>query len=124
MASLLRLGTRGSKLALVQAGLVRDALARAVPELAAPDAVEIVTIKTTGDQIQDRPLSEAGGKGLFVKEIEEALIAGHIDLAVHSLKDLETWLPAGLAITCVLPRDDPRDAFLSRSEERRVGKEC
>jgi hydroxymethylbilane synthase len=65
--------------------------------------------------VQDRLLAEIGGKGLFVKEIEEALIAGHIDLAVHSLKDLETWLPAGLAITCVLPRDDPRDAFLSTS---------
>ena len=74
-SSLLRLGTRGSKLALTQAGLVRDALAAAVPALAAPDAIEIVAIKTTGDAIQDRPLSEAGGKGLFVKEIEEAMLA-------------------------------------------------
>jgi hydroxymethylbilane synthase len=72
-----------------------------------------VTIRTTGDRVQDRLLAEIGGKGLFVKEIEEGLIAGHIDLAVHSLKDLETWLPAGLVIACVLPRDDPRDAFLS-----------
>jgi porphobilinogen deaminase len=68
-----------------------------------------VTIRTTGDRVQDRLLAEIGGKGLFAKEIEDELIAGHIDLPVHSLKDLETWLPAGLAIACVLPRD----AFLS-----------
>src|SRR5471030_2092836 len=84
---LLRIGTRGSKLALVQTGLVRDALAAAVPELGAPDAIEIVVIKTTGDAIQDRPLSEAGGKGLFVKEIEEALLGNRIDAAVHSRPD-------------------------------------
>jgi hydroxymethylbilane synthase len=111
----LRIGTRGSPMALRQTALVRDRLVAAHPELAANGAVEIVTIRTTGDRVQDRLLAEIGGKGLFVKEIEEALIAGHIDLAVHSLKDLETWLPAGLAITCVLPRDDPRDAFLSTS---------
>ena len=113
MASLLRLGTRGSKLALVQAGLVRDALARAVPELAAPDAVEIVTIKTTGDAIQDRPLSEAGGKGLFVKEIEEALLSGRIDAAVHSMKDMPTAQPAGLVIAAFLPREDARDVLIA-----------
>src|SRR3984893_11222062 len=111
----LRIGTRGSPMALRQTALVRDRLVAAHPELAANGAVEIVTIRTTGDRVQDRLLAEIGGQGLFVKEIEEALIAGHIDLAVHSLKDLETWLPAGLAITCVLPRDDPRDAFLSTS---------
>src|SRR5712671_3438091 len=109
----LRIGTRGSPMALRQTALVRDRLVAAYPELAANGAVEIVTIRTTGDRVQDRLLAEIGGKGLFVKEIEEALIAGHIDLAVHSLKDLETWLPAALAITCVLPRSDPRDAFLS-----------
>src|ERR1700682_1289202 len=109
----LRIGTRGSPMALRQTALVRDRLVAAHPELAANGAVEIMTIRTTGDRVQDRLLAEIGGKGLFVKEIEEALIAGHIDLAVHSLKDLETWLPDGLAITCVLPRDDPRDAFLS-----------
>src|SRR5258705_7430781 len=109
----LRIGTRGSPMALRQTALVRDRLAAAHPELAANGAVEIVTIRTTGDRVQDRLLAEIGGKGLFVQEIEEALIAGHIDLAVHSLKDLETWLPDRLAITCVLPRDDPRDAFLS-----------
>src|SRR5438132_921514 len=109
----LRIGTRGSPMALRQTALVRDRLAAAHPDLAEVGAIEIVAIRTTGDRVQDRLLAEIGGKGLFAKEIEEALIARHIDLAVHSLKDLETWLPAGLAIACVLPRDDPRDAFLS-----------
>jgi hydroxymethylbilane synthase len=113
MASLLRLGTRGSKLALIQTGLVRDALAAAVPELAAPDAVEIVPIRTTGDRIQDRPLSEAGGKGLFVKEIEEALLSGRIDAAVHSMKDMPTAQPAGLVISAFLPREDARDVLIA-----------
>src|SRR5687767_3580115 len=110
----LRLGTRGSKLALTQAGLVRDALARSVPALAAPDAIEIVVIKTTGDRIQDRPLAEAGGKGLFVKEIEDALIQGEADLAVHSMKDMPAQQPRGLALVAVLPREDPSDVFISR----------
>ncbi|MBN9091352.1 MAG: hydroxymethylbilane synthase [Reyranella sp.] len=113
MASLLRLGTRGSKLALTQTGLVRDALARAVPELAASDAIEIVAIRTTGDAIQDRPLSEAGGKGLFVKEIEEALHSGRIDAAVHSMKDMPTAQPAGLVISAFLPREDARDVLIA-----------
>jgi hydroxymethylbilane synthase len=102
-------------MALRQTALVRDRLVAAHPDFAVAGAVEIVTIRTTGDRVQDRLLAEIGGKGLFAKEIEEALIARHIDLAVHSLKDLETWLPSGLAIACVLPRDDPRDAFLSRN---------
>jgi hydroxymethylbilane synthase len=110
---LLRIGTRGSKLALTQAGLVRDALASAVPALAAPDAVEIVVIKTMGDAIQDRPLSEAGGKGLFVKEIEEALSDNRIDAAVHSMKDMPTAQPAGLAISAFLPREDVRDVLIA-----------
>ncbi|HSI01634.1 MAG TPA: hydroxymethylbilane synthase [Reyranella sp.] len=118
MASLLRLGTRGSKLALVQTDLVRAALARAVPELAAPDAVEVVTIRTTGDAIQDRPLSEAGGKGLFVKEIEEALFAGRIDAAVHSMKDMPTAQPAGLVIASFLPREDARDVLIAGAVTR------
>jgi hydroxymethylbilane synthase len=109
----LRIGTRGSPMALRQTALVRDRLVAAHPELAAAGAVEIVTIRTTGDRVQDRRLAEIGGKGLFTKEIEEALFAGQIDLAVHSLKDVETWLPDGLEIACVLARDDPRDAFLS-----------
>ncbi len=90
---LLRIGTRGSKLALVQAGLVRDALAARVPELAAPDAIEIVIIRTTGDAIQDRPLAEAGGKGLFIKEIEEALLGGASISPCIQLKDMPTVLP-------------------------------
>ncbi len=109
----LRIGTRGSPMALIQAGIVRDRLAAAHAELAAPGALDIVVIRTTGDRVQDRPLHEIGGKGLFTKEIEEALIAGAIDLAVHSMKDVATWLPPGLEIACLLPRDDPRDAFLS-----------
>ena len=113
MASLLRLGTRGSKLALTQTGLVRDALAKAIPALAAPDAIEIVTIRTTGDAIQDRPLSEAGGKGLFVKEIEEALLSGRIDGAVHSMKDMPTAQPAGLVIAAFLPREDARYVLIA-----------
>ncbi len=119
MASpLLRIGTRGSKLALVQTGLVRDALAAAVPELRDPGAVEIVVIKTTGDAIQDRPLSEAGGKGLFVKEIEEALLGNRIDAAVHSMKDMPTAQPAGLAISAFLPREDVRDVLIAGDVKR------
>ena len=110
---LLRLGTRGSKLALVQTGLVRDALAAAHPALGAPDAIEIVVIKTTGDAIQDRPLSEAGGKGLFVKEIEEALLSRRIDAAVHSMKDMPTVQPPGLSISAFLPREDARDVLIA-----------
>ena len=115
---LLKLGTRGSRLALVQAGLVRDALAAAVPALAAPGAIAIVAIKTTGDVIQDSPLSEAGGKGLFVKEIEEALLAHRIDAAVHSMKDMPTAQPAGLAISAFLPREDVRDVLIAGDVRR------
>jgi hydroxymethylbilane synthase len=118
--AVLRLGTRGSKLALTQAGLVRDALAAAVPELGAPDAIEIVAIKTTGDAIQDRPLSEAGGKGLFVKEIEEAMLSGRIDAAVHSMKDMPTLQPPGLLIAAFLPREDARDALIAGDVRRIV----
>ena len=109
-----RIGTRGSPMALYQARLVRDRLVAAHPGLAEPGALDIVPIRTTGDREQKRLLAEIGGKGLFTKEIEEALIDRRIDLAVHSLKDMETRLPEGLEIGCVLPRDDPRDAFLSR----------
>ncbi len=115
---LLRLGTRGSKLALIQAGLVRDALAFAVPALAGADAIEIVPIRTTGDAIQDRPLSEAGGKGLFVKEIEEALLARLIDVAVHSMKDMPTAQPPGLVIAAFLPREDARDVLIAGDVKR------
>ena len=107
----LRIGTRGSPLALAQAGEVRDRLLTAHPGLAPP---EIVVIKTTGDRITQRPLAELGGKGLFTKEIEEALLCGAIDVAVHSMKDVPTALPGGLVIACLLPREDPRDALISR----------
>jgi hydroxymethylbilane synthase len=115
---LLKLGTRGSRLALIQAGLVRDALAAAVPALAAADAIEIVPIRTTGDAIQDRPLSEAGGKGLFVKEIEEALLSQRIDVAVHSMKDMPTAQPPGLVIAAFLPREDARDVLIAGDAKR------
>jgi hydroxymethylbilane synthase len=110
--SILRIGSRGSPLALVQAREVASRLAMACG--LAPERIEIKTIRTTGDVIQDRPLAEAGGKGLFTKEIEEALRSGTIDLAVHSSKDMPTFLPAGLVLSAFLPREDPRDAFVSR----------
>ena len=108
----LRIGTRGSPLALAQATIVRDALAAAHPDL---PRGEIVVIRTTGDRVQDRKLDEIGGKGLFTKEIEEALLAGSIDLAVHSMKDMPTYLPEGLIIDCLLKRADPRDALFARA---------
>jgi len=108
----LRIGTRGSPLALAQAHMTRAALAAA--QGVAEDAIEIVTIRTSGDRIQDRPLAEAGGKGLFTKEIEEALLAGTVDVAVHSAKDMPTVLPGGLMLAACLPREDVRDAFISR----------
>ncbi|WP_299818859.1 hydroxymethylbilane synthase [uncultured Roseibium sp.] len=107
----LRIGTRGSALALAQAHETRDRLMTA--HRLGEEAFEIVVIKTSGDRIQDRPLSEVGGKGLFTKEIEEALMDGRIDLAVHSSKDMPTVLPTGLELTAFLPREDVRDAFLS-----------
>jgi hydroxymethylbilane synthase len=112
----LRIGTRGSPLALAQAAMVRARLAAA--NAFAPDRVAIRTIRTTGDTIRDRPLAELGGKGLFTKELEEALAAGEIDLAVHSAKDMPTALPPGLVIGAVLPREDARDVFISRKAKR------
>ncbi len=110
----LRIGTRGSPLALAQAHETRARLAAAhgLPET----AFEIVVIKTTGDRVLDRPLSEIGGKGLFTREIEDALLDGGIDIAVHSMKDMPTEQPDGLAITCYLPREDVRDAFVTLGE--------
>lgn len=107
----LRLGTRGSPLALAQAHETQARLASAFPELAG--AVEIEIIKTTGDAVLDRPLAEIGGKGLFTKEIDEALLAGRIDLAVHSMKDVPTLIPDGTMMAALLPREDVRDAFIS-----------
>jgi hydroxymethylbilane synthase len=109
---ILRVGSRGSPLALVQAREVRSRIAAAAGIDAA--RIEIRDIRTTGDAVQDRPLAEAGGKGLFTKEIEEALLAGSIDLAVHSSKDLPTILPAGLVLAGFPPREDARDAFICR----------
>jgi hydroxymethylbilane synthase len=109
---LLRIGTRGSPLALAQARLVREQLMRAHGLDEA--AIEITIIRTSGDIIQDRPLSEAGGKGLFTKEIEQALLDNAIDLAVHSAKDMPTFLPDRLMISACLPREDVRDVFVSR----------
>ena len=109
--SRLVIGTRGSPLALAQAQEVRERLAAA--HALAADTIKLEVIRTTGDTIRDRPLTEAGGKGLFTKEIEEALIAGAIDLAVHSAKDMPTFLPPELRIGAVLPREDARDVFIS-----------
>ena len=109
--SVLRIGSRGSPLALVQAREVQRRLASAHGLDATQ--IEIKTIRTSGDAIQDRPLADAGGKGLFTKEIEEALLAGVIDLAVHSSKDMPTVLPPGLVLSAFLAREDARDAFIS-----------
>ncbi|MEM8658944.1 MAG: hydroxymethylbilane synthase, partial [Pseudomonadota bacterium] len=107
----LRIGTRGSPLALAQAHETRARLMAAhdLPEA----AFEIVVIKTTGDKVLDRPLGEIGGKGLFTKEIEDAMLAGEIDIAVHSMKDMPVDQPEGLMLDCYLPREDVRDAFVS-----------
>ncbi|MDP3544834.1 MAG: hydroxymethylbilane synthase, partial [Phreatobacter sp.] len=115
----LRIGTRGSALALAQAHQVRGLLARAHGVGEEDIAVEV--IKTSGDAIQDRPLSEAGGKGLFTKEIEEALIDGRIDLAVHSSKDMPTTLPEGLGLVAFLAREDVRDGFIGRASPTIAG---
>lgn len=112
----LTIGTRGSPLALVQAHQLRDRL-RAAHGLDEDDVI-IQTFRTTGDRIWDKSLRDAGGKGLFTKEIEDALLSGSVDLAVHSMKDVPTELPAGLSIECLLPREDVRDAFISPKAER------
>jgi len=112
-SEVIRLGSRGSTLALWQAGYVKDQIERRVGT-----RVEIVKIKTTGDMILDVPLAKVGGKGLFVKEIEDALLSGKVDLAVHSMKDVPTDLPEGLGIVCITKREDPRDAFLSKKYAR------
>lgn len=107
----LKIGTRGSPLALAQAYETRDRLAVAfdLPQ----DAFAIVVIKTTGDRVQDRPLKDIGGKGLFTREIEDDLLSGQIDIAVHSMKDMPVLQPKGLLLDSYLPREDPRDAFIS-----------
>ncbi len=108
----LRAGTRGSPLALVQTRAFIGMLSEACPALADMEAFEEVIIRTTGDAVQHVKLADIGGKGLFAKEIHEQLLAGDIDFAVHSLKDLDTELPAGVAIACFLPREDARDCLI------------
>lgn len=107
----IRLGTRGSPLALIQAGRVRDRLLASLPGMA-EDRIEIVPIRTTGDAVQNRRLADIGGKGLFSKEIEHALATGRIDLAVHSMKDVETVLDPRFTLAAVTEREDPRDVLL------------
>ncbi len=113
----LRIGTRASPLARAQTEAARLQLMAACPALATEGAIEVLLIRTTGDRIQDRPLAEVGGKGLFTRELDEAMLAGRIDLAVHSVKDIPTWLPEGIGLGAFLPREDPRDAFIGRVTE-------
>jgi hydroxymethylbilane synthase len=110
-APFLRIGTRGSNLALAQATLTQRLLAAA--HGVAPERIEIRVITTSGDKLTDRPLNDAGGKGLFSREIEAALTAGEVDLGVHSSKDMASWLPEGLVLAAFLEREDVRDAFVS-----------
>ncbi len=114
----LRIGTRGSPLAMAQAHETRDKLKAQFPELEPDDAIEIIVIKTTGDAILDRPLADIGGKGLFTKEIDDAMLDGDIDIAVHSMKDVPTYLPGGIHLPCMLERRDVRDAFISNKTKR------
>ena len=109
----LRIGTRGSPLALAQAYETREKLIAAFPELGGEGKIEIVVIKTTGDVVLDRALQDIGGKGLFTKEIDEAMLARDIDLAVHSMKDVPTYLPDSIHLPCMLEREDVRDVFIS-----------
>jgi hydroxymethylbilane synthase len=108
----LRIGTRGSPLALAQAHLVQDLWQRAHGE---DRTSEIVVIKTTGDAVLDRPLAEIGGKGLFTRELDTALMDGRIDVAVHSMKDVPTFLPEGITLAAILEREDARDCWISRN---------
>ncbi len=114
-AGRIRIGTRGSPLALAQAHETRQRLMAA--HGLAGDLLEIVVITTTGDRVQNRSLAELGGKGLFTKEIEEALLADRIDIAVHSMKDMPVAQPAGVTLDCFLPREDPRDGLVSSAHQ-------
>jgi hydroxymethylbilane synthase len=110
MSKVLKIGTRSSPLALWQAEWVSGRIRERYPEI----EVTLVKIKTTGDKILDVPLAQVGGKGLFVKEIEEAMLRGDVDIAVHSMKDVPTVFPPGLGLVCITKREDPRDALISR----------
>ena len=122
----IKIGTRKSPLALAQAEEVRTRLCVWWPALAEEGAIAIVKMSTSGDNFTDRPLADIGGKGLFTKEIEEALLDGRIDIAVHSMKDVPTELPAGLVMGAILPREDPRDMLVGRglSSLASLPKDC
>ena len=109
----LRIGTRGSPLALAQTRIVLDRLIDAHPQLAERRATETVAITTTGDRLDHELLAAFGGKGLFTKELDDALLDGRIDIAIHSMKDMPTQIPDGISANAILPREDPRDAFIS-----------
>ena len=112
--AVIKLGTRGSPLALAQAYETKRRLAEAFPdELGSDDAVEIKVIKTSGDMVLDKALKDVGGKGLFTKELDVQLLNGGVDICVHSMKDVPTWLVPGTILPCNLPREDTRDAFIS-----------
>jgi len=112
-----RIGTRGSPLALAQAYLTRELLMENYPELKEDGAIEICVMKTQGDMILDKSLMELGGKGLFTKELDTALLGDEVDICVHSMKDVPTWLPEGTVLPCTLEREDTNDAFISGSDE-------
>mmetsp|Transcript_4416 Transcript_4416/g.5102 ORF Transcript_4416/g.5102 Transcript_4416/m.5102 type:complete len:371 (+) Transcript_4416:60-1172(+) len=112
----LRIGTRGSPLALAQAYETRKRLIEEFPELETEGAIEICVMKTQGDMILDKSLMELGGKGLFTKELDTALLGKEVDICVHSMKDVPTWLPEGTVLPCTLPREDTNDAFISGDE--------
>mmetsp|Transcript_18591 Transcript_18591/g.27270 ORF Transcript_18591/g.27270 Transcript_18591/m.27270 type:complete len:357 (+) Transcript_18591:83-1153(+) len=112
MAEPLRIGTRGSPLALAQAYETRERLQEQFPELTEDGAIEICVMKTQGDMILDKSLMELGGKGLFTKELDTALLGNEVDICVHSMKDVPTWLPDGTVLPCTLPREDTNDAFI------------
>lgn len=110
----LRIGTRGSPLAMAQAYETRRRLQEQFPELLEDGALQICVMKTQGDMILDKSLMELGGKGLFTKELDTALLGNEVDICVHSMKDVPTWLPEGTVLPCTLPREDTNDAFISR----------
>jgi hydroxymethylbilane synthase len=112
----LRIGTRGSPLALAQAYETRRRLQDAFPELNEDGAIEICVMKTQGDMILDKSLMELGGKGLFTKELDTALLGNEVDICVHSMKDVPTWLPEGTVLPCNLPREDTNDAFIYKDD--------
>lgn len=109
----IKIGTRKSPLALIQAQIVQQTLIKTFPQL--EGQCDIVSFLTTGDRLLDRKLDQVGGKGLFTKEIEEALLRCDVDMAVHSMKDMPTYHPTGLCVACILPRSDPRDVFISKN---------